>query len=161
MRVLQTPATLRNALFLPYKEGVAGSNPASPTSEKVVVCRRNAARTKGPRSTLQALRIQANRACLSCEHVRRVPLGPDGPALSVSSPRPRLPGVLTFGAALLRGFGPCEQALNSSPRSRRVAEPRPLSAPSRTAVSRHSPRGYPRPASPLYSSPPSRLATHH
>jgi hypothetical protein len=32
MRVLQTPPTLRNALFLPYKEGVAGSNPASPTT---------------------------------------------------------------------------------------------------------------------------------
>jgi hypothetical protein len=34
MRVLQTPATPRNALFLPYKEGAAGSNPASPTWEK-------------------------------------------------------------------------------------------------------------------------------
>ena len=34
MRILQTPATLRNTRFLPYKEGVAGSNPASPTLEK-------------------------------------------------------------------------------------------------------------------------------
>jgi hypothetical protein len=33
MRVLQTPATTRNTLSLPYKEGVAGSNPASPTRE--------------------------------------------------------------------------------------------------------------------------------
>ena len=31
MRVSQSPATLGNTLFLPYKEGVAGSNPASPT----------------------------------------------------------------------------------------------------------------------------------
>jgi hypothetical protein len=30
MRVLQTSATPGNALFLPYKEGVAGSTPASP-----------------------------------------------------------------------------------------------------------------------------------
>jgi hypothetical protein len=27
------PATPGNALFLPYKEGVAGSNPASPTKK--------------------------------------------------------------------------------------------------------------------------------
>jgi hypothetical protein len=31
MRILQPPATLGNTLFLPYKEEVAGSNPASPT----------------------------------------------------------------------------------------------------------------------------------
>jgi hypothetical protein len=33
MRVLQPPATLRTTLILPYKEEVAGSNPASPTYE--------------------------------------------------------------------------------------------------------------------------------
>jgi hypothetical protein len=33
MRVLQTPATPRNALFIPYREGVGGSNLASPTRE--------------------------------------------------------------------------------------------------------------------------------
>jgi hypothetical protein len=36
MRVLQTPATPRNTLILPYKEGVAGSNPASPTTKKSI-----------------------------------------------------------------------------------------------------------------------------
>jgi hypothetical protein len=34
MRVLQPPATPGNTLILPYKEEVAGSNPASPTLEK-------------------------------------------------------------------------------------------------------------------------------
>jgi hypothetical protein len=34
MRVLQTPATPSNTHFLPYKEEVAGSNLASPISEK-------------------------------------------------------------------------------------------------------------------------------
>jgi hypothetical protein len=33
MRVSQTPATSGNTPFLPYKEWVAGSNPASPTRE--------------------------------------------------------------------------------------------------------------------------------
>src|ERR687894_1782944 len=34
MRVSQTPARPGNTLFLPYKEGVAGSNLASPTKEE-------------------------------------------------------------------------------------------------------------------------------
>src|SRR5215207_6057238 len=37
MRVLQSSATPCNAIFLPYKEGVAGSNPASPTLEKGIL----------------------------------------------------------------------------------------------------------------------------
>jgi hypothetical protein len=35
MRLLQPPATFRNAIILPYKEEVAGSNPASPTLKSV------------------------------------------------------------------------------------------------------------------------------
>jgi hypothetical protein len=38
MPVLQTPANPCNALFLPYKEGVAGSNPASPTYKLPANC---------------------------------------------------------------------------------------------------------------------------
>ena len=59
MRVLQTPAIHRNALFLPYKEEVAGSNPASPTQKKCCFAGKAQTRDRGPSARLGPVRSNA------------------------------------------------------------------------------------------------------
>jgi hypothetical protein len=64
---------LRNRLIFPYKEEVAGSRPASPTTEKAIFCRKNLKIGRRPRSCAGAcVQQRCSNAVLAERYSHRV-----------------------------------------------------------------------------------------